>query len=104
MKTDYTSLLSDEELVEQIVKTKNDILFGVLYERFAHVVYNKCYGFTKTKEEAQDLTQEVFVKLFVKLPSFSGRSKFSTWLYAFTYNLCVDYVKKMYFRKCIVTI
>ena len=41
MKTDHTSLLSDEELVEQIVKTKNDILFGVLYERFAHVVYNK---------------------------------------------------------------
>ncbi|MFD0834897.1 RNA polymerase sigma factor [Mariniflexile aquimaris] len=99
MKTDYTSLLSDEELVEQIVKTKNDILFGVLYERFAHVVYNKCYGFTRTKEEAQDLTQEVFVKLFVKLPSFSGRSKFSTWLYAFTYNLCVDYVKKNVLQK-----
>lgn len=99
MKNDHASLLTDEELVEQIVKTKNDILFGVLYERFAHIVYNKCYGFTKTKEESQDLTQEVFVKLYVKLSSFSGKSKFSTWLYAFTYNMCVDYVNKNVLQK-----
>lgn len=86
--------LTDEELVYEIVKTKNDILFGLLYERFAHVVYNKCYGFTQTKAEAQDLAQEVFVKLFQKLSSYKHKSKFTTWLYAFTYNMCVDYAKK----------
>lgn len=93
------SHLTDEELVEQIINTKNDILFGVLYERFSHVVYNKCYGFTKTKVEAQDLAQDVFVKLFQKLRSFKGKSKFSTWLYAFTYNMCVDYVNKNVMQK-----
>lgn len=91
--------LTDEELVEIIVKTKNDIVFGILYERYSHLVYNKCYGFTKTRVESEDLTQDVFVKLFQKLSSFQGKSKFSTWLYAFTYNMCVDYVNKHVLKK-----
>lgn len=86
--------LTDEELVDQIQKTKNDLLFGVLYERYSNIVYNKCYGFTKTSAEAQDLAQDVFVKLYQKLSSFEGRSKFSTWMYSLTYNMCVDYVHK----------
>ncbi|MEN3324009.1 RNA polymerase sigma factor [Mariniflexile soesokkakense] len=91
--------LTDEELVESIIKTNNDILFGILYERYSHLVYNKCYSFTKTRVESEDLTQDVFVKLFQKLSSFSGKSKFSTWLYAFTYNMCVDYVNKHVLKK-----
>ncbi len=86
--------LTDEELIDQINKTKNDLLFGVLYERYSNIVYNKCYGFTKTTAEAQDLAQDVFVKLYQKLSSFEGRSKFSTWMYSLTYNMCVDYVNK----------
>lgn len=51
-------------------------------------------GFAKDEDEAKDLTQDVFLKLFVKLASFKGKSKFSTWLYAFTYNHCVNYVTR----------
>src|SRR5690606_1493311 len=58
------------------------------------MVYNKCLGFSKDEDEAKDLTQDVFLKLFVKLASFKGKSKFSTWLYAFTYNHCVNYVTR----------
>ncbi|MBO0592473.1 sigma-70 family RNA polymerase sigma factor [Cellulophaga sp. E16_2] len=86
--------LTDEELVEQIVKTKNTLLFAELYDRFSGVVYNKCHSFTKRDEEAQDLTQDVFLKLYIKLSSFKGNSKFTTWLYAFTYNYCVNYVTR----------
>ncbi|MEH6536179.1 MAG: sigma-70 family RNA polymerase sigma factor [Psychroserpens sp.] len=86
--------LSDEELVSSIVKDNNTLLFEVLYDRFAGLVYNKCYGFAKDEDEAKDLTQDVFLKLFVKLASFKGKSKFSTWLYAFTYNHCVNYVTR----------
>tara|TARA_R110002096_G_scaffold121504_3_gene263071 strand:+ start:297 stop:761 length:465 start_codon:yes stop_codon:yes gene_type:complete len=57
-------------------------------------VYNKCYGFAKNEDEAKDLTQDVFLKLFVKLASFKAKAKFSTWLYAFTYNHCVNYVTR----------
>ena len=86
--------LSDEELIEVIVKSNDTLLFEVLYDRYAGLVYNKCYGFAKDADEAKDLTQDVFLKLFVKLGSFKGKSKFSTWLYAFTYNHCVNYVTR----------
>lgn len=86
--------LTDEELVAEISKTKNTALFGLLYDRFCDVVYNKCYGFASSSDEAKDLTQDVFLKLFMKIDSFRGQSKFSTWLYAFTYNHCVNYVSR----------
>jgi len=91
---DNINKLSDEDLVEAIVKTNNTALFEVLYDRFSSLIYNKCYGFAKDGDEAKDLTQDVFLKLFVKLASFKGKSKFSTWVYAFTYNHCVNYVTR----------
>ncbi|SNR14774.1 RNA polymerase sigma factor [Tenacibaculum jejuense] len=94
MKTNNVNKLSDEELVKKIVEKNDTHLFAILYDRYAGLVYNKCYGFSKSKEEAQDLTHDVFVRLFVKLRSFKGRSKFSTWLYSFTYNFCVNYVQR----------
>ena len=85
---------TDEDLVKAIVQDNDTLLFEVLYDRYATVVYNKCYGFAKDADEAKDLTQDVFLKLFIKLASFKGKSKFSTWLYAFTYNHCVNYVTR----------
>lgn len=94
MKAVNTTTLSDEELVRKIVENNDTHLFALLYDRYASVVYNKCYGFSKSKEEAQDLTHDLFIQLFIKLRMFKGRSKFSTWLYSFTYNFCVNYVQR----------
>lgn len=90
---DYKNL-SDEELVKAIVTSNDTLLFEILYDRYSRVVYNKCYGFATNNQEAEDLAQDVFLKLFVKLQTFKGKSKFSTWLYAFTYNHCVNYVNR----------
>lgn len=86
--------LEDEVLVEKIVKANDTHLFGLLYDRYASAVFNKCLSFVSSKEEAQDLAHDIFVKLFVKLNTFKGESKFSTWLYAFTYNFCVNYTQR----------
>ncbi|WYW54327.1 sigma-70 family RNA polymerase sigma factor [Polaribacter marinaquae] len=91
--------ITDEELVFEIVRTNNTELFATLYDRFSSVVYNKCYGFSKSKEEAEGLMHDVFVRLFVKLKTFRGNSKFSTWLYSFTYNFCVNYVQRNSHKK-----
>ncbi|MFK8060056.1 MAG: RNA polymerase sigma factor [Polaribacter sp.] len=99
MKTIYVKTLSDEDLVFKIAETNNSQLFAILYDRFSKVVYNKCYGFSKSKEEAEDLTHDVFIRLFVKLKTFKGNSKFSTWLYSFTYNFCVNYVQRNAHKK-----
>jgi len=94
LTADATHSLTDEALVEAIVKTNNTMLFEVLYDRYATMVYNKCYGFANGVDEAKDLTQDVFLRVYVKLGSFKGNSKFSTWLYSFTYNHCVNYVTR----------
>ncbi|MCI2228906.1 RNA polymerase sigma factor [Polaribacter sp. MSW13] len=99
MKTPSVNIVTDEELIIKIVATNNSQLFAVLYDRYSKVVYNKCYGFSKNKEEAEDLTHDVFIKLFVKLKTFKGNSKFSTWLYSFTYNFCVNYVQRNSHKK-----
>ena len=91
--------LSDEELVELIVNKNNTLLFGIIYDRYANRVYNKCNGFAVSEAEALDLTQDVFLNLFVKLGSFKGKSKFSSWVYALTYNFCVNYVTRNKGRK-----
>ncbi len=91
--------MSDEELVRAIITSNDTMLFEILYDRYSKVVYNKCFSFAKNQPEAEDLTQDVFLKLFVKLRSFKGKSKFSTWLYAFTYNHCVNYVNRSTAKK-----
>lgn len=91
--------LSDEDLITQIVATNNTLLFSTLYDRYGKKVYNKCYSFSRNEDEAKDLTQDVFLKLFTKLNTFQGKSKFSTWLYSFTYNFCVNYVNRDKARK-----
>lgn len=91
--------LSDEDLVKAIVLKNDTLLFEVLYDRYDKLVYNKCRGFSRHDEEAEDLTQDIFLKLFVKLKTFKGKSKFSTWLYSFTYNHCVNYVNRSTAKK-----
>lgn len=86
--------LSDEDLVKLIVEKNNSLLFGILYDRYANKVYNKCNGFAKSEQEALDLTQDVFLTIFIKLGSFKSKSKFSSWVYSVTYNFCVNYVTR----------
>lgn len=86
--------MTDNELIEKIVKNNNTQLFAVLYDRYSSVVFNKCLSFVKNKETAEDLTHDLFVQLFSKIKTFRGESKFSTWLYSYTYNFCVNYVQR----------
>lgn len=48
----------------------------------------------KRPDLAEDATQEIFVKVLLSVSKFSGRSKFSTWLYSITYNYCIDQIRK----------
>lgn len=85
---------SDQELVRKIAKTRDTALFEELYNRYVKIVYNKCFNFTNQYAVAEDLTHDIFLKLYLSVHQFSGKSKFSTWLYSFTYNFCVNYVTR----------
>lgn len=86
--------MTDEQIVNEIVNNNKTEYFEILYNRFSSLIYNKCYSFVNNQPEAQDLTQDIFLKLFTKLSSYNKRSKFSTWLYSFVYNYCVNYVNR----------
>jgi len=94
MSKDSLGNLNDDILVDKIVKTNNQHLFAILYDRYADVIYNKCLSFVGDKDEAEDMTQDIFVKLFVKLRTYQAKSKFSTWLYSFTYNFCINHIQR----------
>lgn len=86
--------LSDNELVKILVETKESRYFGILYDRYSNLVYNKCLRFVSDKQEAQDMTHDLFIKLYLKLRLFEGKSEFSTWLYSFTYNFCINHLQR----------
>jgi len=86
--------LSDEQVIEQIVQNQNSQMVGVLYDRYVSKVYRKCISFVKEDDIAENLTHDIFIKVYLNLASFKGKSKFSTWLYSITYNFCIDYLRK----------
>ncbi|MFT3885356.1 MAG: RNA polymerase sigma factor [Flavobacteriales bacterium] len=73
--------------------------FGVLYDRYATKVFQKCLGMTRDRDLAKDLTHDIFLKAFVNLPKFDHRSRFGTWLYSITYNYCLDQLRKAQRRR-----
>jgi len=92
-RKDYRKL-SDEELISLIMDEGKTELFNHLYDRYADKVYRKCISFVKDKDIAKDMVQDVLLKVFTQLNKFKGKSRFSTWLYAITYNYCVEYYRK----------
>ena len=68
--------------------------FRTLVERHQRRVYALALGFLKDPDEARDIAQEAFLKVYRHLPTFQGTASFYTWLYRITVNLCIDLRRK----------
>lgn len=88
------SNLTDEQLVEKIIRNDKNELFGILYYRYYPKVHDKCYSFLKNKTLADEFANDILSKAFEKLSTFKGKSSFSSWLYSITYNTVIDYLRK----------
>lgn len=86
--------LSDEETIRLLHHDQPVQCFDTLYQRYVNKVYRRCLSMTKDAEEAQDYTQDIFLKVFRNLSAFQARSSFSTWLYSIAYNHCADQLKR----------
>lgn len=69
--------------------------FEKLMQRYQENVFRKVFSMLKNREEALDLTQEIFIKVFHALPEFRRDATFATWLYAITVNTCLNHLEKM---------
>jgi RNA polymerase sigma-70 factor (ECF subfamily) len=85
---------SDEAIVAHILASGDTDAFGLLYDRYANKVYRKCLSVIKEVNTAQDLVHDIMVRVFTNLPKFKGNSKFGSWVYAITYNRCMDHLRK----------
>jgi len=71
-----------------------ELSVDILYKRYNHKVYQKCLRMTQSEEDAHDLSQEIWIKIIAKLPTFQFRSHPTTWLYSITHNYCIDFLRK----------
>jgi RNA polymerase sigma factor (sigma-70 family) len=86
--------LTDEEIVLLLKTDGNSRYFTILAERHESKILKKCKSYVETDAAAEDLCQEILIKLFLKVNDFKGDSKFSTWLFSIIHNTCIDYLRK----------
>ncbi len=86
--------MTDDLLLVKRVRSGDQRAFRTLVERYQRKVYAVALGMLKDKEEAMDVSQEAFVKVYKYLDHFKGDSSFYTWLYRITTNICIDVLRK----------
>ncbi|MFK7990744.1 MAG: RNA polymerase sigma factor [Sandaracinaceae bacterium] len=89
---------SDEELLRRF-DDGDATAFEELVRRYERPLYNFILRSVRRRERADELLQDVFMKVVQRSSDFKGNSKFSTWLYTIARNLCIDHSRKMVFRR-----
>mgnify|MGYP001174289795 FL=1 len=84
---------ADEDIIARVLDGDADA-FGALVRRYQRRILRHGYGFFKDADEAEDFAQDVFVKAYVGLAGFKGRSSFSTWLTRIAYNAGINAKRK----------
>jgi RNA polymerase sigma-70 factor (ECF subfamily) len=84
---------TDEQLVEQYLSGENQAL-ELLIQRYLNIIYRFVQTYVKNQDEAEDVTQEIFVKVWKSLKSFQPAYKFRPWLFAIAKNTALDFLKK----------
>jgi RNA polymerase sigma-70 factor (ECF subfamily) len=93
MSAQVTGAEEEKRLIEACQRGERGA-FEQIYRQYEEKVYSLTYYLCKQHETAKDLTQQVFLKAFVSLDTFNFQSRFGTWLYRLTTNLCIDERRK----------
>ena len=88
------NLATDDLTLVNRVRTGDQRAFKLLVERYQRKVYGVALGMLKDKEEARDVAQDAFIKVYKYLDHFKGDASFYTWLYRITVNICIDVMRK----------
>lgn len=96
IKTERLDNLTDEELVKRC-KTELPFVstsFEVLVNRYKDSIFAKALGMLRHPQDAEDVTQEIFLKVYDALPKFEMRASFKTWIYIIAANTCLTYIDR----------
>jgi RNA polymerase sigma-70 factor (ECF subfamily) len=84
----------EEKQILEHLKNGDEFIFKYVYDLYARMVYNVCVRMTGNKEEAEDVTQDVFIKVFNSINSFREDAKLSTWVYQIAVNICINKLRR----------
>lgn len=92
---------SDEALLVRRVQTGDEMAFREIVERYQAKIYSIIYGILRNHNDAEDIAQQVFAKVYFSIRNFDYRSSLLTWIYKITVNECYDYLRKKKVRKLV---
>ena len=92
---------SDEAALVRRVQAGDEIAFRDVVERYQSKVFSIIYGILRNRNDAEDIAQQVFSKIYFSIRSFDFRSSLLTWIYKITVNECYDYLRKKRVRKLV---
>jgi RNA polymerase sigma factor (sigma-70 family) len=85
--------LTDTEIIKRVLQGEQ-ALFAQLVQRYQQYVFTLTGRFTASREDAEEISQDVFVKAYRSLADFRGQAKFSTWLYTIVRTSCITFLRK----------
>ena len=92
---------SDEAALVRRVQARDEMAFREIVERYQSKVFSIIYGILRNHNDAEDIAQQVFAKIYFSIRNFDFRSSLLTWIYKITVNECYDYLRKKRVRKLV---
>jgi len=100
-KTRVDHRQSEEAALVRRVQARDEIAFREVVERYQAKVFSIIYGILRNHNDAEDIAQQVFSKIYFSIQNFDFRSSLLTWIYKITVNECYDYLRKKRVRKLV---
>lgn len=85
--------IDDQHYINLVLRGDTNA-FTVLVNQYKVMVFSLALKMLKSREEAEEIAQDSFIKAYRSLAKYKGEARFSTWLYTITYNTCLDRIRK----------
>src|SRR5450631_4616126 len=92
---------TEEAALVKRVQARDEMAFREVVERYQAKVFSIIFGILRNHNDAEDIAQQVFAKIYFSIRSFDFRSSLLTWIYKITVNECYDYLRKKKVRKLV---
>jgi RNA polymerase sigma factor (sigma-70 family) len=92
---------TDEADLVRRVQARDEIAFREVVERYQAKVFSIIFGILRNRNDAEDIAQQVFAKIYFSIGNFDFRSSLLTWIYKIAVNECYDYLRKKRVRKLV---
>ncbi len=92
---------TEEAALVRRVQAQDEFAFREIVERYQSKVFSIIYGILRNRNDAEDIAQQVFAKIYFSIKNFDFRSSLLTWIYKITVNECYDYLRKKKVRKLV---